>query len=450
MSENPQFNVNGLADVETERSLLRALMEFDTDETVMALVKLREDHFFDDGHRGLFLVMRELDGRGFALSVDTVRTELTRAKPELMDVLRSVVVAEPTALPMFAVETLSEWNAKRELYRGFTTGINGLFGGESSGFVSSDVQNLIDTVTTAEEGDTPSFAELEERFKNEPPVAKYPTGVKFLDVKCNGGMDAGLLIALMGDEDAGKTTLGTQILRNVSSHGHKVLFFPLEFGSKVFIENNIKNKPKFNPETFLIEERYTDIYDIEAKIKEEVARGVKVVLIDSQMAVTVRGNWTTTEAPESEKFRVLQRLAIRLGIDIIFICQRSTAHTAGGMVVPMGSKKAGHFVHEIWFVKKEGVKFDDEGEELNKGKREFIRYKSKMGGYFSKPMLLDYRSFKFSGTQYDDGDPRSKRTVGSGRPKKNADPEVTVYEMEDADGNVTPLEDPNLFPSDTV
>ena len=189
----------------------------------------------------------------------------------------------------------------------------------------------------------------------------------------------------------------------------------------------------------MVEDRYTDIYDIEAKIKEQAMAGVKLVLIDSQMVIEVSKPFPNESKMEGEKFRVLQRLAIRLEIVIIFVCQRNNSHTASNVIVPYGSTHAKHFLHEIWFIKKHNLKFNEDGEEEKKGMREFMRTKSKSGGYFSKPMRLDTRKMEFRGVQYDEDDPRSTKTVGSGRPKKAKEP--TVYEYEEPDGTVHSIDE---------
>jgi len=437
---NENFNVNSLVDIETEKSLLRALMEFDNSETVMALVKLKESHFYDEGHQEIFAVLKELESRGFKLQMEVVRAELMKEHPGLLDALMRVALVEPVAAVLFAVESLEEWQKKRELFRGLSLGLQELQQGSTSLQCGSALVKVVDEVTVSHEGDTPTHAELKERFRNEPPIGKIPTGINFIDVKSGDGPELGQLIAVMGGPDAGKTSLVTQILRNATTKGHRSMFFPLEFSSRKYIKQNEINEKKFNLDLFLIEDRNTDLYDIEAKIKEQAMKGVKVFGVDSQMVVTVSGNFATAEAAETEKFRVFQRLAIRYELLIYFVCQQSNAHTAGGEIAPMGSKKASHFVHEIWYVQKQKLTFTEFGDESNKGFRDFMRTKSKTGGYFSKPMFLDPRTFEFAGVQFDEGDPRSTKTVGSGRPK--APVEEVEYVMEDADGNELPLDKP--------
>jgi len=409
-------------------------------------VKLRSEYFFDEGHREMFEVMRVLEDRGFTLSAETVKSELMSLQSKALESLTRVVLAEPMPAVLYAVEKLGEWHKKRSLYLGAVAVMQGLQVGELSLTLGNHMGKVIDGLATSEESDTPTFAELEVQFANESPAMKFPTGLKFLDVKSGSGVEAGQLIAVMGGEDAGKTSLLTQILRHMTSCGHKTLFFPLEFSTRKHVAQ-VKNRQNFNKSLFLLEDRFTDLYDIEAKIKEQALGGCKIFAIDSQMVVTVSGNWTTQEQMESEKFRVLQRLAIKYEIIIFFVCQQSNAHTAGGAIAPMGSKKAVHYVHEIWYIEKQKLEFSADGDESNKGMRNFMRTKSKTGGYFKKPMLLDPKTFEFRGVQYDEDDPRSTKTVGSGRKpyKKNTPVETTVYEMEDAQGNVSALEDPYLW-----
>jgi len=179
----------------------------------------------------------------------------------------------------------------------------------------------------------------------------------------------------------------------------------------------------------LMESENNDILDIEAKIRIFARRkNARVVAIDSQMMITNSSNHGTSSERETEKFFILQRLAIRYGLIIFIIAQQGKEDTRSGTVSPMGSKNAAHALHQIWYIKKPKLQFTEDGDDEKKGERNFICYKNKQTGvHFNKPMKLDPRSLEFKGVQFDDEDTRSTKTVGSGRPKSSNAIPVEVY-----------------------
>ncbi|DAB40274.1 MAG TPA: hypothetical protein CFH81_08755 [Sulfurovum sp. UBA12169] len=433
-----QYDINALADIDTERSLLRALMEFDTDETVMALVKLKEQHFFDENHGRIFACLKELESRGYNLEPQTVHAELMREHTLLVETLKLIMLSEPVAAVLFAVDALEEWSKKRELHRGFLLGLQGLHGGDSSLLCANSIAKVADEVSISSVDSFTSYAALKAKIEKEPPVPKIPTGIPLIDVKLKGGIEYGQLIGIMGDPEAGKTVIMTQILKHISSMGHETLFFNFEFHYRSFVEQNRLNEDRFSVEKFLMEMDNNDILDLEAKIKIFAKRGGRVVGIDSQMMITnIRNNGTSSER-ETEKFFLLQRLAIKYGLIIMLIAQQGKEDSRSSTVTPMGSKNAAHALHQIWYIKKPKLEFDDDGNDERKGSREIVCYKNKQTGvHFSKPIQLDPRRLEFRGVQFDEDDHRSNRSVGSGRPKKNADEfdvQYVEYVMEDAKG----------------
>jgi len=403
----------------------------------------KREHFFDEGNQGVFEVIRDLDVRQFDIEMQLVRTEIMKTEPKLMDALTKIIMVEQTAAVMFAVESLEEWQKKRDLFRGLSIGLQDLKEGISSLQCANDISKVVDTVSISSVDDFTSYAMLKKKLENEPPIAKLTTGLSFLDVKLRGGIEYGQFIGVMGDPEAGKTVLVTQIIKHVSSLGLETLFFNFEFHYRSFIENNKLNENKFSLEKFLMESDNNDILDIEAKIKIFAKRGGKVIAIDSQMMITNIRNTGTSSERETEKFFILQRLAIKYELIIMLIAQQGKEDTRSGTVSPMGSKNAAHALHQIWYIKKPKLEFNEDGEDEHKGERTFVVYKNKQTGiHFNKPMKLDPRSFEFRGVQFDEDDVRSTKTVGSGR--KHA-PQEVLYEMEDAEGRVSALEDPGLW-----
>lgn len=172
--------------------------------------------------------------------------------------------------------------------------------------------------------------------KNKKPIEKYKTGVYFLDSVFDGGIEAAQLVLISGDPEAGKTTLGLQILENMSFN-IKVGFFSFEFTIDQYIKDKKKKPNDVHFENmFIINDGY-DIYQIAQNIRNLYRLGVRVFLIDSQMRI-VSPQGRNMEEEESLKFSLLARLCHSLGIVVILIVQTAKSDRDN----PMGSKKGGH------------------------------------------------------------------------------------------------------------
>ncbi|NKQ40053.1 MAG: hypothetical protein HF962_00565, partial [Sulfurovum sp.] len=379
--------------VETERAVLCGIIEIATTDRDAALSSLREEHFFKREHKQILTMVKEIERRHGEVSLEMIRAEAATIESFSNEALEAVVRTEPILHMMFGFEKLVEWQSKRVLWRACVSGLEGIAQATAANSASI-LSKEVDRVLLCDSTEVATFIELEERYKDEPPTPIYQTGVAFYDQRAKG-LHGGMLYAVMGDPDAGKTSFVVQVLKNCATAGVKCMFFPLEFSAKNMV---IKNKHKnFTKKNLFIEDRFTDIYKIESLIKRYAAEGVRVVAIDSQMVVSVPGDFGNSSLREAEKFRILQRLAIVYGLSILFVCQQSNAHSAGGEIMPMGSKHAAHFVHTIWFFKKPKAKFNNDGDEIHGGNREFMQTKSKgAGGYFKTGVEIN-KDLEFRG-----------------------------------------------------
>ena len=206
---------------------------------------------------------------------------------------------------------------------------------------------------------------------------------------------AGQLILVMGDPEAGKTILTTQIIKNISQ-GWLTLFFCFEFTVRQFIEVNEKRKKEFNKENLKIIDDGYALHDVEREIKIWAKKGCKFVVIDSQMRLDNSANNGTVEQMESEKFSKLAKLCHRLEITILLISQQGKEDTKGGVHTPMGSKKGGHEASQIWYIHKLKPKYDNDGNDEHKELRLFEVSKNKQNGKHFKaevslnPVTLDF------------------------------------------------------------
>lgn len=197
---------------------------------------------------------------------------------------------------------------------------------------------------TREEYKTFEKARLE--LKETYSIKKYPTAIEFLDTAFDGGIETGQLILISGDPEAGKTTLSTQLIENIS-HNSKVCFFCFEFtlAKYVFTRQKYPNE-LFNQKNMIVFDYGYDIREICVRIKEiHKDLGCEVFLIDSQMRIeNNRSGIRSGEEKESEKFELLGKLAHSLQVIIIVIIQTSKSDPN----TPFNSKKGAHEASAIF------------------------------------------------------------------------------------------------------
>lgn len=354
------------------------------------------EHFTTDAHKAIWQVLKYQEEKGRALLPELVAVELTKINREYVDLLKLVLGKTPMpALKILAVE-LIEWNNKRELYKVSLQIQENLKEGISS---SSIIQVMDESTISLDVGigtRAKNYLEWEEEIAKAPLLPIFATSVSFLDECLKGGMRAGQLILLMGDPEAGKTVLLTQILRNIATNGHLVMFFSFEFTVRDFIEQNEDKKRKFNKENLFIVNDGYDLSDVSREVKIWAKRGCRFVGIDSQMRVENANNRGTAEQVESEKFNKLAKLCHQLEITIVLICQQGKDDTKGGTHSPMGSKKGAHEASQIWYLHKPKPKHDEDGNDINKEIREFEVSKNKQNGrHFKTEIRLDTRLLEF-------------------------------------------------------
>lgn len=425
MSERKLSN---LVDIETERALLHALMVFNTSETLNVLLKIQENVFYDKEHQEIFKVIKKIEELpNVQLSLETVMAEIRIFRIKAIPTLTNIALSEPTPSPAHAFAILDEWNRKRKLYIAFKVGMDELFEKEETSLViGNNAMKQVDEAILVNDDNFTSFADLRVKYANATPLAKISTGVPFLDSKLKGGIDEGQFILLFGDQEAGKTMLGTQIIRNMSRQW-KTMFFPFEFSDRSFYEHSKdRYKGKFNENNLFVEDGSSDLFDVEAKLKLFANSGGKLALIDSQAMITNHSNKGTSEERETEKFHVLSRVCLRYGLRIIFICQQAKEDTRSGIVSPMKSKMGGHYAHQIMKVEMPKVKYDKKGNIENFGERDLVIYKNKQTGLFGKkPIHFDLKTLEFTGMS-----------------KKKADYEI---EYEDETRNTKGGKDDNVY-----
>lgn len=217
-------------------------------------------------------------------------------------------------------------------------------------------------------------------------VARFSTSISFLDRLLGGGVELGSFILISGEPEAGKSSLGLQIIEHIAKK-HKVMHFCFEFTiaqyfrakqkSDTFIDEN-KRFMNYS-QNMLITADYTKLEDLAAIIvRAKNEHNCNFFFIDSQMRIE-NAAATSLEQEESQKFSTLAKLAHRLEICILLVVQTSKTDTQN----PAGTKKGAHEANII--IRVETLKNKDGT--INANKRVLILQKNKQTGIHAKEVV---------------------------------------------------------------
>lgn len=258
---------------------------------------------------------------------------------------------------------------------------------------ASDNNTLLDLSMlekAVESNEYKNLAQWIDYYSTRPEQPKFKTKISFLDSVFDGGLEVAQLVLISGDPEAGKTTLGLQMLENIS-HYAKVGFFSFEFTIEQYIRaKQAERKPPNLENMYIINEGY-ELYTIAQNIKNLYRQGVKVFLIDSQMRIT-SPQGRNMEEEESLKFSLLAKLCHSMGILVFLIVQTSKSDRDN----PMGSKKGGHEASVI--IRIEHCKAEIEAlREFSENSRMVILKKNKQTGkHFKEKVAFNPKTRKFS------------------------------------------------------
>lgn len=258
---------------------------------------------------------------------------------------------------------------------------------------ASDNNTLLDLSMlekAVESNEYKNLAQWIDYYSTRPEQPKFKTKVSFLDSVFDGGLEVAQLVLISGDPEAGKTTLGLQMLENIS-HYAKVGFFSFEFTIEQYIRaKQAERKPPNLENMYIINEGY-ELYTIAQNIKNLYRQGVKVFLIDSQMRIT-SPQGRNMEEEESLKFSLLAKLCHSMRILVFLIVQTSKSDRDN----PMGSKKGGHEASVI--IRIEHCKAEIEAlREFSENSRMVILKKNKQTGkHFKEKVAFNPQTRKFS------------------------------------------------------
>lgn len=367
----------------------------DTLESLEQEILLSMVHYQEDIDEFLAKIPRQVfsqKGSAILEKILALHTKSALSKQSLLANLSSEQQSDEYVLELFSKSPNSSFvNLAQELittYKLKTQRQNGL-----KMIKASDNNTLLDLSMlekSIESNEYKTLAQWIDYYQARPEQPKFKTKVGFLDSVFDGGLEVAQLVLISGDPEAGKTTLGLQILENIS-HYAKVGFFSFEFTIEQYIRaKQGERKPPNLQNMFIINEGY-ELYTIAQNIKNLYRQGVKVFLIDSQMRIT-SPQGRNMEEEESLKFSLLAKLCHSLGILVFLIVQTSKSDRDN----PMGSKKGGHEASVI--VRIEHCKAEIEAlREFSENSRMVILKKNKQTGkHFKEKVAFNPNTRKFS------------------------------------------------------
>lgn len=367
----------------------------DTLESLEQEILLSMVHYKEDIDEFLAITPRQVFSQKGSVILDKILTlqgKKALSTHSLMNALTTEQQSDEYVLELFSKSPNSSFvNLSQELITAYKLKMqkaNGL-----KMIKASDNNTLLDLSMldrAVESNEYKNLAQWIDYYATRPEQPKFKTKVGFLDSVFDGGIEVAQLVLISGDPEAGKTTLGLQVLENIS-HYAKVGFFSFEFTIEQYIRaKQVERKPPNLDNMYIINEGY-ELYTIAQNIKNLYRQGVKVFLIDSQMRIT-SPNGRNMEEEESLKFSLLAKLCHSLGILVFLIVQTSKSDRDN----PMGSKKGGHEASII--IRIEHCKPEIEAlREFSENSRMVILKKNKQTGkHFKEKVAFDPNTRKFT------------------------------------------------------
>lgn len=375
----------------------------DTLESLEQEILLSMVHYKEDIDEFLAITPRQVfsqKGNVILEKILTLQGKKALSTHSLMNALTTEQQSDEYVLELFSKSPNSSFvNLSQELITAYKLKMqkaNGL-----KMIKASDNNTLLDLSMldrAVESNEYKNLAQWIDYYATRPEQPKFKTKVGFLDSVFDGGIEVAQLVLISGDPEAGKTTLGLQVLENIS-HYAKVGFFSFEFTIEQYIRaKQAERKPPNLDNMYIINEGY-ELYTIAQNIKNLYRQGVKVFLIDSQMRIT-SPNGRNMEEEESLKFSLLAKLCHSLGILVFLIVQTSKSDRDN----PMGSKKGGHEASII--IRIEHCKPEIEAlREFSENSRMLILKKNKQTGkHFKEKVAFNPQTRKFSSIEVGGGE----------------------------------------------
>lgn len=343
-----------------EKTIISSML-FNYDAIEEIFENIKHFMFYQTIHQELVKVIESLYKNGLPIDESFIVSRCDeKLKPAIEHALIEILSSNPiTDVKAYCSDILEAYK-RRELLKLFEAGKRALLqDNKASDDILQQIEKDKESIENLEVGsqDVETLGVQADRFDTEPPLPKIPTGIQWIDTpKClDGGFEAPNLIFLSGEKESGKTYLATTILENMAEAGHKVGFFPLEFGAKAYWQNlKIKYPHRDNKkriacrDNIYVEANVFDIADIVKKIRRMHKKGVKFFFIDSKLRLTHKNFKGGTLAQMlSEVFSTLGRLTVELEVAIMIVVQMPKENYASGKLSVKDCVDADHEA-KVW------------------------------------------------------------------------------------------------------
>jgi len=346
--------------INVEKSVISSIL-FNYDEAGEIFENIKYFMFYSPIHQEIVKVMENLFNSELPIDENFIISRCdNKFKTQIEQTLLDIMSVNPITNVLAYCKDILESFKRREIRKLLANVQKNLLEENHS---SDDILALIDTeiekIENLEVGSTDvlTLGELADKFDNEPPLPQIPTGIQWIDSpKClDGGFEAPNFIFLSGEKETGKTYLATSILENMADMGHKVGFFPLEFGAKAYWKGlrekypHKDNKKRLNcRQNIYVEANVFDILDIRKKIIKMHKKGVRFVFIDSKLRLTHKNFKGGTLAQMlSEVFSILGTLTVQLEMAIMIVVQMPKENYASGKLSVKDCVDADHEA-KVW------------------------------------------------------------------------------------------------------
>lgn len=346
--------------INVEKSVISSIL-FNYDEAEEIFENIKYFMFYSPIHQEIVKVMENLFNSELPIDENFIISRCdNKFKSQIEQTLLDIMSVNPITNVLAYCKDILESFKRREIRKLLANVQKNLLEENHS---SDDILAMIDTeiekIENLEVGSTDvlTLGELADKFDNEPPLPQIPTGIQWIDSpKClDGGFEAPNFIFLSGEKETGKTYLATSILENMADAGHKVGFFPLEFGAKAYWKGlkdkypHKDNKKRLNcRKNIYVEANVFDILDIRKKIIKMHKKGVRFVFIDSKLRLTHKNFKGGTLAQMlSEIFSMLGTLTVQLEMAIMIVVQMPKENYASGKLSVKDCVDADHEA-KVW------------------------------------------------------------------------------------------------------
>jgi DNA repair protein RadA/Sms len=323
------YNIN------IERTLLSSII-FDPKILEEIKIPLKTDYFYHPAHQAMIKAIVALEAEKLPIAEEFIRTRLMRTDDFNEDAFFDILACSPISNIEPYIAEVAKCYEFRRLDKMLAEARRQLRESDTPTAIKEGLSLDLDNGAVVHDDRT--LADWYEYYETQPPMPKFDTGVTIIDQGLDG-LEAGQLILVGGDPEAGKTVLSVQILKTIAKYS-KAVFFSFEFTVRHFVKKQayIEGKEWVQTQNNLvvINEGY-GIDEVAVKVKKYAKEGVKFFVIDSQMRLEA-DQGRTVEEEETRKFSVLAKLAHKLELVIILVFQSSKA----GDNSPLGSKKAAH------------------------------------------------------------------------------------------------------------